>query len=292
MNYYSPLRYPGGKGKLANYVKLLITKNGLEGGTYAEPFAGGAGVALALLLDGVMRRVIINDVSRPIYSYWFSVLYHTDELIRMIYDTEVTMDEWKLQKQVQANESSCTELELGFSTFFLNRTNISGILTGGVIGGLEQNGKWKIDARYNKETLISRIAKIADERANIELHQYDIRDFIDQLIPDFSPNTLVYFDPPYFVKGRTLYKNHFKKSDHQVLGQDIMKKVHVPWIITYDDAEEINEIYKECRTSFFNLNYSASRRYKGTEIMVYSDSCIPPTENEMEEADVRIKFVR
>ena len=223
MRYYSPLRYPGGKGRLADYIRLLLEKNCIEGGTYVEPFAGGAAVALALLLKGAVSRIIINDLSRPIYSFWFSVLNETKALLKLIEETEVTITEWRRQKQVQLNPDSFSTLELGFSTFFLNRTNRSGILSAGVIGGQQQLGKWKLDARYNKDILIARIKRIAAVRDKIELYCCDVFQFINIIVPSLDSKTLIYFDPPYFSKGDTLYDNYFEAEDHRRLAAVIKK---------------------------------------------------------------------
>ena len=69
------------------------------------------------------------------------------------------MKEWEKQKRIYENTRS--EFLLGFATFFLNRTNYSGVITGGPIGGFEQKGQWKIDARFNKKSLIDRIERIS-----------------------------------------------------------------------------------------------------------------------------------
>jgi len=131
-------------------MKLVIQANGLKDGVYAEPFAGGAGVAIALLLDGYVEQIIINDIDLSVYAFWYSVLNHTEELCEKIVSTSVSMDEWYIQKQVFTDKDPAFLLELGFATFFLNRTNRSGILNAGVIGGKYQTGEWKIDARYPK----------------------------------------------------------------------------------------------------------------------------------------------
>ncbi|HAY93871.1 DNA adenine methylase, partial [Shewanella sp.] len=79
MAFYTPLRYPGGKGKLAYYLKALIQENNLLDCHYIEPFAGGAGVAFELLMQEYVRKVTINDIDPAIHAFWFSVLNHTDE---------------------------------------------------------------------------------------------------------------------------------------------------------------------------------------------------------------------
>ena len=160
-NNYSPLRYPGGKSRLVNFIKSIIDQNDLKGGTYIEPFSGGAAIALALAIDGYMERIVINDYDRSIYAFWHSILYQTDSFIDKIRSTPLSIEEWHIQRTIQQNKYNADLFDLGFSTFFLNRTNRSGVLKAGVIGGLNQTGPYKIDARYNKEQLIKRIQLIA-----------------------------------------------------------------------------------------------------------------------------------
>ncbi len=269
MPFYSPLRYPGGKRKLANYLKRIFVTNNLLSGDYVEPYAGGASIALALLFEGYVRNIWINDLDRSVYAFWYSVLNHTDELCRLISETPVTMEEWHRQKRVQDDNNS-TLVELGFSTFFLNRTNRSGIISGGVIGGKEQNGKWKLDARYNKKDLISRIQKIARYRSRIHLRNQDAILFIKSTLPYLPERALLYLDPPYYVKGQQmLYKSYYGTEEHQTLSQFITS-LNLCWIVSYDDTPEIRALYKIFRSINYSINYSAQDRYRGSEVMFFS----------------------
>jgi DNA adenine methylase len=289
MIYYSPLRYPGGKGKLTNYIKLLLQKSNLIGGTYVEPFAGGAGVAMALLLDEAVSSIIINDKNKAVYSFWKSVLENTEDLCRLIKDTQVNIDEWKRQREILLSTKKYC-LELGFATFFLNRTNRSGILTGGVIGGFDQQGDWKIDARYNKDNLIKRIEAIAVKKKHIKVYNKDILNFIDKVLPTVDEKSFIYFDPPYYKQGSSLYENHFKHEDHIKLAMAIEEKVDKPWLITYDNTSEIEKIYYGHSMKKFILNYSAAKKYKGTEIMVFHEKKMIPSEDEIKRHKIKMIF--
>ena len=100
-NYYSPLRYPGGKGKLSHYVQLLIDYNLITDGHYVEPYAGGASVALALLFNEYVQNIHINDYDYRIYAFWDSVLNQTEQLCEKIIDTDITIQNWEKQKEIQ-----------------------------------------------------------------------------------------------------------------------------------------------------------------------------------------------
>lgn len=265
--FYSPLRYPGGKSKLTAYVVETIKLNNLEGGTYVEPFAGGCAIAWYLLLEGHVKKVWINDLDPAIHSFWYCVLYKTNELCEKIETTPVTIEEWHKQKQIYSNSDSDT-LELGFATFFLNRTNRSGIIKAGVIGGLEQSGNYLLDCRYQKDKLIEKIRAIAERRADIVLTNLDATHFIDEYLPNVDGKCLVNIDPPYYVKGKGLYQNFFVHDDHYKLYESV-KRIQQPWIVTYDDTPEICGIYAEFEPQPFGLTYTAQTKKKGSEVIIH-----------------------
>ncbi|MEI5639711.1 MULTISPECIES: DNA adenine methylase [unclassified Pseudoalteromonas] len=264
---YSPLRYPGGKSKLTAYVLETIKVNSLEGGTYVEPFAGGAAIAWYLLLENHVERVYINDLNPSIYAFWHCVLNETDLLCSLIDGAQVDIEEWHKQKKIQES-SSASLIERGFSTFFLNRTNRSGIIRAGVIGGLNQDGNYKIDCRFNKARLIKQIQNIASRRNDIRLTNLDAAEFVDEVLPQVEQRCLVNLDPPYYVKGKGLYQNFFVHDDHYRLYESV-KRIKQPWIVTYDDTPEINDIYSEFSPQPFGLTYTAQEKRKGTEVIIH-----------------------
>lgn len=273
MSFHTPLRYPGGKGRLSQFMGELIEANGLTGGHYVEPYAGGAGIAIALLYLEYASRIHLNDLNRSIHSFWRCVLDDTEALCKLITDTRPTMDEWHKQRAVQSDPNAPL-LDLGFSTFFLNRTNRSGIVLGGVIGGKEQTGQWKIDARYNTSDLVRRIERIASYRSRISLYNLDAADLIRDVLPTLPRQSLVYLDPPYYVKGKGLYENHYTHSDHAKIAE-LVATIQQRWIVTYDNVEPIRTLYSAYHQEVFGLRYSAGSRYEGKEVMVYCDDLKP-----------------
>lgn len=272
MDYYSPLRYPGGKGKVADYFKQIFKDNLLYDGIYVEPYAGGASVGLSLLFNEYASKIIINDIDRSIFAFWDSVLNRTDELCKLVYDTPVNIRNWDEQKRIQKEKSRYGLLKVGFSTFYLNRTNRSGILNAGIIGGRQQNGEWKIDARYNKTDLINRIEKIALYKDKISLFNSDAVELVKSLKKKLPQKTLFYFDPPYYVKGKDLYLNYYNGNDHQEIATQIGGLTKQKWIVTYDNVQPIKKLYNNFRQVKYSLNYSASQATKGKEIMIFSDN--------------------
>ena len=287
---YSPLRYPGGKGKLAPFMGLMINKMNIQNGTYIEPFAGGAGVALMLLMEGYVYDIVINDYDKAIYSVWRAIVSEPENLVDRILHTPVDIEEWKKQKEIYVGQNSKYSLDLAFATFFLNRTNRSGILKGGPIGGFEQTGNYGIDARYNAEKLVERIRAIAKHKKHIKVYNKEIVSFIEQVLPSYGQNTLTYFDPPYFKKGPELYKNFFDKEDHAKIARLILSGVPGNWIITYDDTPEIIELYKQQCIRRYDLNYSAANTGKSSEVIVFNDDKFCPTNQELLNQEININL--
>lgn len=271
----SPLRYPGGKSRVSKFVAKLIEENNIIKGNYVEPFAGGAGVALTLLFSEAVDNIFINDKDKSIYAFWYSILNHTNEFINKIISTNVTIEEWLKQRDIQKNENT-DMFYLGFSTFFLNRTNRSGIIKGGVIGGKDQAGKWKLDVRFNKEALIKKIQRISAYKEHIHIYNMDAIDFLNKEVTKLNiNNTLIYLDPPYYAKGKQLYMNFFEHEDHVKL-YDVINKLQYLWLVSYDNQKEIKDIYKNKPelTIEYNLRYTAGIKGSGQEIMFASDNLI------------------
>lgn len=274
-SFVSPLRYPGGKGRLGPWIASLLKANDLEGGCYVEPYAGGAGVAMYLLLRKHVRRVVINDADPVVYAFWRTIVQEPEALIHEIQTRAPTMETRAFAKDVLENMGAHSTTEIAFATFFLNRTSRSGILKGGVIGGKAQNGKYKLDARYNRNDLIARIQAIAAERHHIQVYGLDAIDFLKKVDPKLPKKSLIYLDPPYYLKGSQLYRNFYEHKDHIDVAT-VAKGLTHPTLITYDDAPEIRKIYKGMKSTLLSLHYSThTERPLTSEVMFYAGLTLP-----------------
>lgn len=271
-NIYSPLRYPGGKSKLTSFISSICDLNGING-VYIEPYSGGASIALNLLIDGVVEKIVINDKDRSIYAFWHSVLYETDSFCKLIEDAVLTVEEWKVQKEIQLKKETIDLLTLGFSTFYLNRTNRSGIIKAGVMGGINQSGNYLMNCRFKKGDLINRIKLIACYKNAISLFNLDAIELIDLISKDINfSNSLFYLDPPYYFKASTLYLNHYKPNEHKEIAKKIQELKGSYWIVSYDNVSEIKELYNERKKIEFSLVHSVYEIREGKEIIFFSDN--------------------
>jgi DNA adenine methylase len=261
----SPLRYPGGKTAYAEMIAWIIQNNNLSGFSYAEPYAGGAGAAISLLLNNHVQEIWLNDFDPAIYSFWSAIIEHTDEFLYRLEKTPITVFEWRKQKAIYIDKRTDV-ITLGFATFFLNRCNRAGILLANPIGGLQQNGADKINARFKKEKLTAKIKRIAEQKNRIHLFNFDAIDFLC-ILKKAKQKFLVYFDPPYYQKGELLYLNHYQHEDHVRLCKQIVK-CRLPWLLSYDDKPEIAALYKNVQTYRKSLRYSVATPSIGRELII------------------------
>lgn len=273
--FNTPLRYPGGKGRLGPWIAEIMRHNRISGGWYIEPYAGGAGAALFLLTQGFVDHIVINDADPIVHAFWKAVTDRNTELLAMIQKTPVTMDTWYRQREIIAAPGKHNLVQVAFATFFLNRTNRSGILSAGVIGGKAQAGQYRLDARYNVADLANRIKTIGVYRSRMTVLGIDALDLLNDVSPGFPSKCLVYLDPPYYVKGSLLYRNHYIHEDHAAIAECV-EDASYPLIVTYDDCPEVRHLYGSFESSNFALHYSThAARPLASEVLFYKNIDLP-----------------
>ena len=271
----TPLRYPGGKQKLTPFIEEILVCNEIDG-HYVEPYAGGAGVAIELLLSRKVKNIHLNDSDIRLYSFWHTVVNENERLCRKILSASLTIEEWKKRREILKFPEKHDLFEIGYSTFFMNRCNRSGVLKAGVIGGLNQDGNYKMNARFTRNDLIRRIELIGLYSDSISVTCMDAEDFIKNGIPKLDSNCLIYLDPPYFNKAKDLYLNSYLLDDHHRLSSVVQRSINKRWVLSYDNVPEITSLYNERRNFTYNLQYSAATHYKGKEVFVFCDDLILP----------------
>ncbi|KHT24562.1 DNA adenine methylase [Pectobacterium brasiliense] len=277
---YSPLRYPGGKAPFSPFIAKIMMQNGVSGGHYLEPYAGGAGVALNLLFHGYADHIHINDADPAVYAFWVSITRHSSAILELLESTPINIDEWFKWRSVLREERAASLVEQGFATLFMNRTNRSGILKAGVIGGKNQDGNYKLDARFKKDVIASRIREVAKRADNISVYCEDSLQLLNRCSEFLPEKSLIYLDPPYYVKGKGLYRNYYEHDDHATIAKTIQQKEFKwPWVVSYDNIEEIRAMYQLSNSLTYGLNYTAQRRYIGNEVMFFSHDLVIPNDS-------------
>jgi DNA adenine methylase len=289
--FATPLRYPGGKQRLTPFIKEILDVNGLMGGDYVEPYAGGAGVAIELLLSRSVNRIHLNDSSYPIYALWKALLSRPDDFCSRISLASLTVEEWKSNREVLRHVQDYDEFDVGFSTFYLNRCNRSGVLSGGVIGGLSQTGPWKMDARFPRNDLIRRVEAIALMADRIDVQNQDAELYMASYVQMLPETTLVYCDPPYYEKSSGLYLDRYVPEDHARIAESIQSKLTKRWLVSYDGAPPILAFYCERRQFLYDLRYSASRSYEGREVFIFSDALSIPRQSSLSFIDKEVRNI-
>jgi DNA adenine methylase len=271
--FLSPLRYPGGKGKLAPFVGDLLTAQPRHYRRYVEPFAGGAGVALRLLVDEYVDEALLNDLNPGIAAFWRSVFSHTSAFLALLKKCRVSVPEWRRQRAVYESQLD-DDLALGFATFFLNRTNRSGILDARPIGGLDQTGEWKIGARFDKSVLTHRIKTLASYATRVTICEKDGIAIAEEFASD--EDSFIYADPPYLEHGDDLYLDTLEWDDHVRLAYTLREAEG--WLVTYDaDPRIVSDLYKGRRCAEFRMSHTAAIQHVGKEYAVFADSLrLPP----------------
>ena len=273
----TPLRYPGGKAWLTNYVESFICYNRLNVDTIVEPYGGSAAVSIRLLQRGIVKQAFISETDPLIVAFWKTVIERNKELIEYVNSYEVNLDTWHLFKRyISTSEiSKHNEIELAGAFLFLNRTSYSGILKAGPLGGRNQVSKYKIDCRFNKIAIAKKIREIARLEGKIHIVESDGLKFMKKISAAPVDNTLFYVDPPYYGAGKLLYRHYFEEQDHVNLSH-FLKAFNLPWLLSYDNAEFIKNLYEGSKSSSVYTDYQSGHFKKGVKELLISNKPIPP----------------
>lgn len=271
MRYSSPLRYPGGKAGLTGFLTDVIDLNDLRRCPYYEPYAGGAGAAIGLLRQGVVSEIFLNDADKRVYAFWRAILQNSERFAERIYTVPLNIKEWHRQHEICSRPRSHVQFDLGFSAFYMNRCNRSGVLSGsGPIGGYDQSGKWRMDVRFNRETLAERILNLSQMRRQIHVTCEDAIIFLKKRLPRgrSRDRVFVYLDPPYVNNGQRLYLNAYQHDDHAKLARYLNVQATLPWIMSYDDSDVVRKLYDEQQIALMPIRYTLQEKRSAQELII------------------------
>lgn len=239
-NTRSLLRYPGSKARFANFIAKAITLNAPRPRLFVEPFCGGASVSIALLESGVVDAVAINDADQLISQLWSTVFSKSGAqwLADQVLEIPLSVGEWKRQKALRPS----SRREAALKCLYLNRTSFNGIIhQSGPLGGWTQE-KTDIGVRFNRERLSDRILTLSELRDQVTVGEEGWRSFCQRFAE--HPAAIFYLDPPYYHRAEQLYRHVFDADRHEEL-RDFLKDFDRPWLLSYDDAPEVRELYEE-----------------------------------------------
>ena len=233
---------------MLDYIERFILSNKIQPEVIIEPFAGSAAISLGLLALNKVKKALLNDIDPFITSFWRAVFEYNDELVSKIEEVDVTLEMYKLLKQhMRENKQSTNNeniVENALTFLFINRTNFSGIIKGGPLGGIAQRSKYKIDCRFNKKDIVSRIRWLRQFKGRVEVYNEDGIDFLKKIVKqNWSSNLLLYIDPPYYNSGKYLYNYYFTDEEHNQLAS-LLSMIEQPWLLSYDDSEFIKHLYQ------------------------------------------------
>lgn len=241
----SPLRYPGAKRRLCGFISEALRLNGLKPRLLVEPFAGGASVSLQLLNDGIVEKVALAERDPLVASFWRVVFFDSEWLIDRVRRVKLSLQQWDRFKK----NPGTTDRDRALACLFLNRTSFSGIIAPGAgpIGGREQHSAYKLDCRFNVETLVKRIRQAAGLSPRILFVDCASWDATLAKVNGLKlppQDLLYYFDPPFYKNAERLYSYYFNEEEHQRL-HDATIGLRSPWILSYDPVEPIMTMYSD-----------------------------------------------
>lgn len=255
----SPLRYPGGKRRLAPFIAAVLQENGRRPDLTVEPFAGGASVSLYLLQHDLTDSIGLADTDPLVAAFWETVFFDTEWLINEIANVPVTLQQWTKFKSEPLKDRRSRAV----ACLFLNRTSFSGILapSAGPLGGRAQTSKYKIGCRFSRKTLERRIRLIGQYRDRVAfVHEASWEDTLAAVrgIHEIDGwDVFTYLDPPFFHKADRLYRYFFEAQEHVTLRDEV---VTLPgdWLISYDSVPSVVELYINQQRIELGAIYTAS----------------------------------
>lgn len=284
--YLSPLRYPGGKARMAQFLGELFAQqvSVMDVEVWIEPFAGGAGAGLALLEARAVPEVWLTEKNPAIAALWRAVLDDHEQLAARVEAAvpDMALYDWAREQVAAAGE--CAEDELAFAALVLNRCSRSGMVhpSAGPIGGKSQTGRWTIASRWNGPGLAERITHLQTLSGRIRFTEGDaIRALAGLVDCGFEDEVLAFVDPPYIREGNRLYANGMAAADHQRLA-DVLNASSARWLLTYDDEPVVvDELYPDRRVLAYQISNTANQARIATEYAVLSDHLALPTGHEL-----------
>lgn len=272
----SPLRYPGGKRKLAVLIAQIFATAKRRPKIVVEPFAGGASVSIALLEAGFTDAIALADRDIMVASFWRTVFSdRAEELAHRVEKAKVSLEE----RDRIIKYKPRTDLGRAFQCLYINRTSFSGIINkrAGAIGGRAQDGKYTIGCRFNQDRIASRIrhlSKLKNQVRFVKHQSYEntiaeVRDHVGASMGE--EDIFWYLDPPFFEKADRLYRHVFDDDGHRGF-RLALDTIPGQFVLSYDDVKSAQELYgDDPRSMAVSMVYSAAENNRPTQEIIVSN---------------------
>lgn len=262
----SPLRYPGGKSKLIDYILTQLDPDQLR--MVISPFTGGGSVELALLESGLTKHLVLNDKDPDVYNFWNVSLNQTDELIQLIQTRPLTVSLYETAHQYMTDKKpfNGSNIEKAFLFLINNRCSFSGIYNAGRMGG-KKGSLGDLSARYNPNTLVKQLTRLNklnnDPSTKIEVRNDSYENIIEEYA--WLGNNTFFIDPPYITEqAKSIYKHAFDDTEHHHLFAILNEFWHSfpnsDFLVFYDNHTRINEFPIPNDVKIINRRYSISNK--------------------------------
>ncbi len=239
VKHRSPFRYPGGKTWLVPLVRRWLGSCTKPAKHLAEPFAGGAIIALSALFDRLTEKITLIERDVNVGSVW-QIIVNGDapELAKRIIDFNCT--EANALKVLKNEYLPDDILSRAFATIVRNRVQRGGIMAPGA--SLMRNGEngRGVASRWYPETLRNRLLDLHLLHMSIQFHSGDGIKFIENNATNEDISWFI--DPPYTVAGRRLYLH--SDIDHEELFE-ATSKIEGRFMMTYDNNEQIRRLARK-----------------------------------------------
>ena len=273
----TPLRYPGGKTWLLDYVKAFARFHKLSSTTIVEPYGGSASISVGLIRSQLVTDATVCERDPLIVAFWNVAIHRNEELIEYLSSLEINMETWYgLRRYLDLEKTNLqNELEAAGAFLFFNRTNYSGIIKGGPLGGKKQLSKYKLNCRFNKGRIADKIRSLKALEDKLKIIQIDGLEYMKNHALQSPDNVFFYVDPPYYGAGKDLYRFYFTDFDHQQLSA-FLTGTEIPWLLSYDDAEFIRNLYQKKSNLPVYTDYQSGHLRRGVKELLISNYVIPP----------------
>ena len=238
----SPLRYPGGKSRVAKLLCQYIPPHT----EYREPFVGGGAI---FFYKPKVEKNWINDLHPGLYALWRTLRDHFPEFADLCKaqdttDLRATFDYWINRFDLMKAEGNAQLVERAVQYYFINRT----VWTGRVVFDPARRSRLYFSNPEGWGKLEKKLRHLRACAEKLRGVRITCKPF-EKCLGGATPETFIYADPPYYrdsldTPTSRLYEGHFAIEQHESL-RDLLANCPARVMISYDDRPEVRRLYSD-----------------------------------------------